>query len=175
MVLVARSSTRCIVHQSGSASTRMCIVLVQAAQYIGEIARYLLAQPVRPVEREHRVRLVFGNGLRAQIWHEFLERFGVEQIGEFYGATEGNANVVNNDNHPGMSYSSNVLVVLGRTRTRTRTRSRRRGGLPLAHPAAGVPGAPDPRRRPHARAAARRARHVRRVQARRAGYAHLST
>lgn len=79
---------------------------IQAAQYIGEIARYLLAQPAKAVEREHRVRLVFGNGLRAQIWHEFIERFGVEQIGEFYGATEGNANVVNNDNHPGTCTSA---------------------------------------------------------------------
>ncbi len=81
--------------------TALIVFTVQAAQYIGEIARYLLAQPPKPVDKEHRVRLVFGNGLRAQIWHEFLDRYRVEQIGEFYGATEGNANVVNNDNHPG--------------------------------------------------------------------------
>ena len=53
------------------------------------------------MDREHHVRLVFGNGLRAQIWLDFLDRFGVRQIGEFYGATEGNANVVNTDNTPG--------------------------------------------------------------------------
>ena len=36
---------------------------------------------------------MFGNGLRPQIWNEFKERFGIERIGEFYGATEGNANI----------------------------------------------------------------------------------
>lgn len=63
------------------------------AQYIGEICRYLLAQPVRPSDKQHCVRVVFGNGLRAQIWKEFKERFNVERIGELYGATEGNANI----------------------------------------------------------------------------------
>jgi len=62
-------------------------------QYIGEICRYLLAQPSRQFDRQHRVRVMFGNGLRPQIWNEFKERFGIERIGEFYGATEGNANV----------------------------------------------------------------------------------
>ena len=65
----------------------------QVAQYIGEICRYLLAQPPKPTDRQHRVRVVFGNGLRAQIWQEFKDRFNVERIGEFYGATEGNANI----------------------------------------------------------------------------------
>jgi len=36
---------------------------------------------------------MFGNGLRPQIWNEFKERFGIKRIGEFYGATEGNANI----------------------------------------------------------------------------------
>ena len=67
--------------------------MFQVAQYIGEICRYLLAQPVRPTDKQHCVRVVFGNGLRAQIWNEFKDRFNVERIGEFYGATEGNANI----------------------------------------------------------------------------------
>lgn len=67
-------------------------------QYIGEICRYLLAQPERPVERQHRVRMAFGNGLRPQIWGEFMKRFNIKRIGEFYGATEGNANILNIDN-----------------------------------------------------------------------------
>ncbi|XP_074653817.1 long-chain fatty acid transport protein 4-like [Tubulanus polymorphus] len=71
------------------------------AQYIGEICRYLLAQPQRPSEKQHRVRMMFGNGLRPQIWEEFTKRFGIEQIAEFYGATEGNANVLNIDNTVG--------------------------------------------------------------------------
>lgn len=65
----------------------------QVAQYIGEMCRYLLSVPVRPEERQHKVRLMFGNGLRPQIWEKFVTRFGIKQIGEFYGATEGNSNL----------------------------------------------------------------------------------
>ena len=36
---------------------------------------------------------MFGNGLRPQIWDQVVERFGIKQVGEFYGATEGNASV----------------------------------------------------------------------------------
>ncbi|XP_076455364.1 long-chain fatty acid transport protein 1-like [Babylonia areolata] len=71
------------------------------AQYIGEICRYLLAQPFRPEEQQHRVRLMFGNGVKPQIWRQFQERFGVSVIGEFYGATEGNCSVVNFENKVG--------------------------------------------------------------------------
>ena len=66
-----------------------------AAQYIGEICRYLLVQPERDSDRAHRVKVMFGNGLRPNIWREFKERFNIKLIAEFYGATEGNANVVN--------------------------------------------------------------------------------
>ncbi|EDV27525.1 uncharacterized protein TRIADDRAFT_21641 [Trichoplax adhaerens] len=69
-------------------------------QYIGETCRYLLAQPEKPVDKRHKVRLAFGNGLRRNIWHEFKDRFQIEQIGEFYGSTEGNANLINIDNTP---------------------------------------------------------------------------
>ena len=66
-----------------------------AAQYIGEICRYLLLQPPSPQDSGHKVRLMFGNGLRPVIWKEFQARFKVKKIAEFYGATEGNASVVN--------------------------------------------------------------------------------
>ncbi|XP_020711168.2 long-chain fatty acid transport protein 4 isoform X2 [Athalia rosae] len=71
------------------------------AQYIGEICRYLLAVPQSPTDTSHSVRLMFGNGLRPQIWGPFVERFRVKQIGEFYGATEGNSNLVNIDSRVG--------------------------------------------------------------------------
>jgi solute carrier family 27 fatty acid transporter 1/4 len=32
---------------------------------------------------------MFGNGLRGEIWGDFVARFGV-RIGEIYGSTEGN-------------------------------------------------------------------------------------
>ncbi|KIH57552.1 AMP-binding enzyme [Ancylostoma duodenale] len=72
-----------------------------ASQYIGEICRYLLAQKPCAEEKKHRVRLMWGNGLRAEIWNDFVSRFGIERIGELYGSTEGNSNIVNIDNHVG--------------------------------------------------------------------------
>jgi acyl-CoA synthetase (AMP-forming)/AMP-acid ligase II len=70
--------------------------------YIGEICRYLLNQPERPEERAHRLRVITGNGLRPDIWTRFQERFRVPLIREFYGATEGNAPLVNLLGRPGM-------------------------------------------------------------------------
>ncbi|KIH52856.1 hypothetical protein ANCDUO_17034 [Ancylostoma duodenale] len=63
-----------------------------ASQYIGEICRYLLAQPVVPEEATHQMRLLYGNGLRAEIWQPFVDRFRVK-IGEVYGSTEGTSNL----------------------------------------------------------------------------------
>lgn len=63
--------------------------------YIGELCRYLLNQPVREAEKKHRVRVIVGNGLRPEIWHEFQKRFGVPRIAEFYGASECNLAFVN--------------------------------------------------------------------------------
>ncbi|BES89298.1 fatty acid transport protein [Nesidiocoris tenuis] len=71
------------------------------AQYIGEMCRYLLATSPKPTDTQHSLRMVFGNGLRPQIWTEFVERFNIAQVGEFYGATEGNANIVNIDSTVG--------------------------------------------------------------------------
>ncbi|XP_055095283.1 long-chain fatty acid transport protein 1 isoform X3 [Symphalangus syndactylus] len=79
-------------------------------QYIGEICRYLLKQPVREAERRHRVRLAVGNGLRPAIWEEFTQRFGVRQIGEFYGATECNCSIANMDGKVGScGFNSRIL------------------------------------------------------------------
>ncbi|XP_012216255.1 long-chain fatty acid transport protein 4 [Linepithema humile] len=71
------------------------------AQYIGEICRFLLTVPPSQYDTTHKVRLMYGNGLRPQIWKSFVKRFGVKQIGEIYGATEGNSNLVNLDNKIG--------------------------------------------------------------------------
>ena len=68
----------------------------QAAQYIGEVARYLCRKdpdgPNGHYEKSHKVRVMFGNGLRPQIWKEVVDRFGVDIV-EFYGATEGNCTI----------------------------------------------------------------------------------
>uniref|UniRef100_A0A8C7Z9W4 Long-chain-fatty-acid--CoA ligase n=1 Tax=Oryzias sinensis TaxID=183150 RepID=A0A8C7Z9W4_9TELE len=58
-------------------------------QYIGEICRYLLAQPVSCSETRHRVRL---------------------RVGEFYGATECNCSLINIDGKVGAcGFSSRIL------------------------------------------------------------------
>ncbi len=66
--------------------------------YIGELCRYLLNQPAGAGDRYHRVRACLGNGLRPDIWNEFKERFGIDHICEFYGASEGNLAFVNGFN-----------------------------------------------------------------------------
>ncbi len=56
--------------------------------YIGEICRYLYNQPEKPTDRKHYIKKVVGNGLRNEMWRDFKRRFGINQIFEFYGATE---------------------------------------------------------------------------------------
>jgi fatty-acyl-CoA synthase len=68
--------------------------------YIGEICAYLLSQPPKDTDRKHKVRVICGNGLRPSIWDEFTERFGIERVCEFYGASEGNTAFVNIFNVP---------------------------------------------------------------------------
>ncbi|XP_053908293.1 long-chain fatty acid transport protein 2-like [Cuculus canorus] len=68
---------------------------VTVIQYVGELMRYLCHTPKRPNDRHHGVRMAVGNGLRAEVWKEFLQRFGAISIWEFYGATEGNAGFIN--------------------------------------------------------------------------------
>jgi fatty-acyl-CoA synthase len=64
-------------------------------QYIGELCRYLAAAPEHPRQREHRLRIACGNGLRADVWPRFAERFAIPRILEFYAATEGNVSLYN--------------------------------------------------------------------------------
>lgn len=63
--------------------------------YIGELCRYLLAQQPSPQDQRHSVRVIVGNGLRADIWKEFQERFAIKRIAEFYGASECNIAFIN--------------------------------------------------------------------------------
>ena len=85
-------------------------IFAQGAQYIGEICRYLLSAPQSPEDRSHNVEIMWGNGLRPNIWQQFTDRFGVKFIGEFYGATEGNSNVLNIDSKPGSVGFTSVLL-----------------------------------------------------------------
>ncbi|MBV9352285.1 MAG: long-chain-acyl-CoA synthetase [Mycobacterium sp.] len=68
--------------------------------YIGEVCRYLLNQPEKDTDREHRVRVIAGNGLQPDIWDQFTTRFNIPRVFEFYGASEGNTGFVNVFNIP---------------------------------------------------------------------------
>ena len=56
------------------------------------------------------MEIMWGNGLRPSIWQQFTQRFGIKYIGEFYGATEGNSNVLNIDSKPGSVGFTSVLL-----------------------------------------------------------------
>ncbi len=70
-------------------------------QYIGELCRYLLRTDTDPSEKDHRIRMVCGNGLRPDVWNEFKDRFRIPSILEFYAATEGNVSLFNVEGRPG--------------------------------------------------------------------------
>ncbi|KAF5291937.1 hypothetical protein FQA39_LY14169 [Lamprigera yunnana] len=68
-------------------------------QYVGEMCRYILASADGNVK--HPVKIMLGNGLKTYIWKEFMEKFKIEHMYEFYGATEGNVAFINLDNKVG--------------------------------------------------------------------------
>ncbi|XP_041464866.1 long-chain fatty acid transport protein 6-like [Lytechinus variegatus] len=72
-------------------------------QYIGELCRYLIAQPKRMDDGKYprKMKIALGNGLRPEIWQEFQNRFNIEKIVEIYAATEGNAGFINFDGKVG--------------------------------------------------------------------------
>ncbi|QUM85265.1 MULTISPECIES: long-chain-acyl-CoA synthetase [unclassified Moritella] len=71
-----------------------------AFTYIGELCRYLLNVPTKDKDKQHGIKKIIGNGLRPEIWDEFQQRFGIEHINEFYGASECNLVFTNALNLP---------------------------------------------------------------------------
>jgi fatty-acyl-CoA synthase len=72
-----------------------------AFQYIGELCRYLLHHPGAEDETAHRLRLACGNGLAADVWEAFRQRFRIPQVLEVYAATEGGLALFNVQGRPG--------------------------------------------------------------------------
>lgn len=68
---------------------------VTVVLYIGELARYLVAAAPQPDDASNTVRIAIGSGMRPEVWSEFITRFGVPEIGELYGSTEGTAFIFN--------------------------------------------------------------------------------
>ncbi|XP_015341987.1 long-chain fatty acid transport protein 6 [Marmota marmota marmota] len=85
---------------------------VTVFQYIGELCRYLCKQPKREEEKDHQVRLAVGNGIRSDVWRQFLDRFGNIKMCELYGATEGNISFMNHTGKIGSVGRTNFFYKL---------------------------------------------------------------
>ncbi|MFO0691630.1 MAG: AMP-binding protein [Myxococcota bacterium] len=66
-------------------------------QYLGEVLRYLLAQPPSPLDRPNPLRAMIGAGVDARVGHAFEARFGPVRIVESYGSSEGVIGIFNLD------------------------------------------------------------------------------
>ncbi|EQL35006.1 hypothetical protein BDFG_03227 [Blastomyces dermatitidis ATCC 26199] len=96
-------------------------------QYVGETLRYLLATPREidsvtgeDLDVKNNVRMLYGNGLRPDVWNRIKERFNVPIICEFYASTEGNSgswNRSSNDYTAGAIGKNGLLtqLIAGRT------------------------------------------------------------
>lgn len=81
-------------------------------QYVGELCRYLVNAPPSPLDRGHKVRMVWGNGMRPDVWDKFRERFGIEIINELYAATDGMFFTANANRGPFSRYALGVRGTL---------------------------------------------------------------
>ncbi|KAG0367771.1 hypothetical protein BC939DRAFT_26967 [Gamsiella multidivaricata] len=68
---------------------------VTLIQYIGELCRYLLNAPESPLDKANKVRMIFGNGLRPDVWRKFQERFDIPTVFEFYTMSEATSALFN--------------------------------------------------------------------------------
>ena len=69
--------------------------------------------PQRPAERQHRVRLAVGSGIRPDVWRRFVRRFGPLRIVETYGMSEGNVTLLNYTGTPGAVGRSSFIYKVG--------------------------------------------------------------
>ena len=96
-------------------------------QYVGETMRYLLAVPPKidpetgeDLDKANNVRLMYGNGLRPDVWNRVKERFNIETVAEFYASTEGTSgtwNLSSNDFSSGAIGRSGAVatMIVGRS------------------------------------------------------------
>ncbi len=78
---------------------------------IGELPRYLLSKAPSPAEKDHNIKKLITVGLRGSLWEEFRNRFNINRIYEFYGATETNVGIVNIEGRPGMM--GKIMGIMG--------------------------------------------------------------
>jgi solute carrier family 27 fatty acid transporter 1/4 len=82
---------KCTVNKINFIKKTLFFIIKKGFTYIGELLRFLLAQPPGEYDKKHSIRLCSGNGLRQNLWTTFVERFNIKHIYEFYAATESNA------------------------------------------------------------------------------------
>jgi fatty-acyl-CoA synthase len=59
--------------------------------YVGKPLAYVLSTPERPDDADNPLRFATGNGASAEHQEEFQRRFGLDQLMELFGSTEGGA------------------------------------------------------------------------------------
>ncbi|HEX5035640.1 MAG TPA: AMP-binding protein [bacterium] len=69
--------------------------------YVGLVPQILLGAPPGAFDRAHSLRVALGHEMKGYVWEKMRERFGIPQIVEFYGATDGPALLVNIPGGPG--------------------------------------------------------------------------
>lgn len=79
-------------------------------QYVGELCRYLINAPPSPLDKQHKITMAWGNGMRPDVWEPFRQRFGIEMINELYAATDG-LGACFNDNRG--DFSRSAITVRG--------------------------------------------------------------
>ncbi|KAI0393023.1 fatty-acyl-CoA synthase [Xylariaceae sp. FL0594] len=79
-------------------------------QYVGELCRYLVNAPPSPLDKEHCVRVAWGNGMRPDVWERFRDRFGIECINELYGASDGMHTTLNANRG---DFTANAIALRG--------------------------------------------------------------
>ena len=105
-------------------------------------ANFAAISPMRPLvdeEKQARLRMAIGNGLRPDVWDLFSNRFAIPRILEFYAATESNFSLYNVEGEPGsigripaFLASPSVAAARRSIDARARRASARRGWILLA-------------------------------------------
>lgn len=72
-----------------------------AIGYVGELCRYLINQPANNQDKQHKVKVMIGNGLRPGVWGDFKKRFNIDKVMELYSASESNVGSINIFNFEG--------------------------------------------------------------------------
>lgn len=91
MYSIGCSGTFCLARKFSASGFSKALVESRATRtlYVGEVCRYLLKAPPSIYDKAHKCRVAVGNGLARDVWLKFMDRFGIEEVREFYRSTEG--------------------------------------------------------------------------------------